>query len=480
MAIRWFSPAELDPLAAAAAPITPDPSVRPRRAERVMRPEEIEAHVNATVGAAKNRDEAHAVLVAQMMEQGIPRQEAILVAARDMARAHFDAGRGKPTQPHPFEQAYDAAVGAPQYAGAPPGPRLQMPEENPYATPEEIRAAGYQSMSEPGPTSIDGTPVRRPEQFATMDDARDYSTRVPLTDAERKARRDGATHRMSPKDEAMAARGFMPVNTPDGRVSYMVGYEDAEGDPRFQPSVIPGAPGRVGARGDLEQTDPSKPGFFIDEAQGPAGRAYVYRQNEAAQNAQSDYMRERQLYRQARAAGMTPAQLRAADPSWAAVGSDPNRPGGATRDLVEARRANDARAREARWRAQMMLAGRNPGKNMVNAFGMMGDPGLTEDQRSSLRYMMPGGERAAGVDAAHNQQLTNLGLRVAQGLATGQGMNNMPPAVADAAAAKARAAARAADPAAAGREDIAGTNYSSPEAQAEFERLAEEHDSGDE
>jgi hypothetical protein len=51
------------------------------------------------------------------------------------------------------------------------------------------------------------------------------------------------------------------------------------------------------------------------------------------------------------------------------------------------------------YRAQMMLAGSNPRKNQVNAWSMMNDPNVSEEQRRSLQYMLPGGELAAGVDA---------------------------------------------------------------------------------
>jgi hypothetical protein len=47
----------------------------------------------------------------------------------------------------------------------------------------------------------------------------------------------------------------------------------------------------------------------------------------------------------------------------------------------------------------MMLAGNNPRKNMVNAWSMMNDPGVSDEQRRALQYMLPSGQLAAGVDA---------------------------------------------------------------------------------
>jgi hypothetical protein len=73
------------------------------------------------------------------------------------------------------------------------------------------------------------------------------------------------------------------------------------------------------------------------------------------------------------------------------------------------------------WKAQSMLAGGQPTggprgtKAATNALMMMSDPNLTDEQRSSLRYMLPGGQLAAGVDA---HQLETA-ARLAQGAVTG-------------------------------------------------------------
>lgn len=81
----------------------------------------------------------------------------------------------------------------------------------------------------------------------------------------------------------------------------------------------------------------------------------------------------------------------------------------------------DRASRAAAWRAQSMLAGGQPTggprgtKAAANAWLMMGDQGLTDDQRSSLRYMLPGGQFAAEVDARANQQAFELAKQMALG-----------------------------------------------------------------
>jgi hypothetical protein len=60
------------------------------------------------------------------------------------------------------------------------------------------------------------------------------------------------------------------------------------------------------------------------------------------------------------------------------------------------------------YRAQMMLAGSNPRKNQVNAWSMMNDPNVSEEQRRALQYMLPGGQLAAGVDAQNMQNANDV------------------------------------------------------------------------
>ena len=128
-----------------------------------------------------------------------------------------------------------------------------------------------------------------------------------------------------------------------------------------------------------------------------------------------------------------------------------------------------------RWEnysAQMMLAGSNPRKNMVNAWSMMNDPNVSEEQRRALQYMLPGGQLAAGVDA-NNAALAG---RMAQSAMTAFLTNN--PTATPEQRAMFEQRAREANPAAAGAGDIAAGKPETPEGQAELGRLAESMDTG--
>ena len=82
-----------------------------------------------------------------------------------------------------------------------------------------------------------------------------------------------------------------------------------------------------------------------------------------------------------------------------------------------ARRTGDRQdtldARRRRVATNAMLAGPSPGRNMTNAFDMLGNPsdfGLTQNQQRALQYMLPGGKLAAEVESRQ--------LRSAQDIAT--------------------------------------------------------------
>jgi hypothetical protein len=86
-----------------------------------------------------------------------------------------------------------------------------------------------------------------------------------------------------------------------------------------------------------------------------------------------------------------------------------------------ARRTGDRQdkldARRRRVATNAMLAGPNRGRNMTNAFDMLGNPsdfGLTQNQQRALQYMLPGGKLAAEVDANNMRTATDMataGLR---------------------------------------------------------------------
>jgi hypothetical protein len=206
-------------------------------------------------------------------------------------------------------------------------------------TVEELRDMGLFGESEPGPRTVDGMPVRRPQEFTTEREAQGYTTRAPISATDRAFRNGGllrgdptAAFEPSQRDLDMAARGFLPVFGPDGSVGYSV----ASSDPA---SSIPGAPGRRGRRADLEgplmrdgkpvyQTDAGgnvvkdKDGFPVPvpmyEAQnvpGPTGMMYVYRPTDELLQKNAALNEEQRIRRQANAAGMSADDLAAMDPA---------------------------------------------------------------------------------------------------------------------------------------------------------------------
>lgn len=407
MAIRGLSPADLDNVESASAPIMPDPRVR---AKRWGQPQ-IDAHVRDTMGASINNDEAQAVLMAQLMEQGIPRDEAMVIAARDMARAHTDSYRGRPTPPSQFERDYNEATGMPARPQV-AAPAPQVDADMVPLTPDELRARGQNPFTEPGVNMPDGTSMVRPQAIATEQDARDYNTRIPVTHENAMQAGADAAFLPSPRDRDMMARGFFPVYAPDGSVSYSVGTGPSEMLPSADGRGIPGAPGRLGPRADLQETDPSRPGFVLEKVRGPTGTNYIYKQNDAARAKQAAYMQERQIARMADATGMDETALAAMSPEE-------------RRMAVRSSKRSDAQDRMNAWKSQMMLAGRNPAKNMVNAFNAMGDSDLTDQQRSSLRYMLPGGQLAAAVDAKQLDEAAALAQRAVTGALAGGGQTSL-------------------------------------------------------
>ena len=87
-----------------------------------------------------------------------------------------------------------------------------------------------------------------------------------------------------------------------------------------------------------------------------------------------------------------------------------------------ARRTGDRQdkldARRRRVATNAMLAGPNPGRNMTNAFDMLGNPsdfGLTQNQQRALQYMLPGGQLAAEVESRQLQSAQDIATSALRG-----------------------------------------------------------------
>jgi hypothetical protein len=307
-----------------------------------------------------------------------------------------------------------------------------------------------------------GRPLNTPEDVAA------YETRTA----------DPETGRLtySEYDRDKMARGYRPVVMDDGTIGYFTsadgyiptdnGMEYAWADvPGSDPAASRGAVGRAGRRMDLEKA--TVPGstdnrYEIATMTSPTGETVqAWRPSQAGKDftksQRTQQMRatlaDRAGLSAAEAAGLTDDQLR---------------------EQARATRTNERKAREEAWRAQMMLGGGQPTggprgtKALANAIMM-----LPEDQRaSSMRYMLPGGERAAAVEAANAATAGKLAHSAMTAFLT----NN--PMATPEQRAMFEQRAREANPAAAGAQDIASGKPETPEAQAELGRLAESMDTG--
>jgi len=312
-----------------------------------------------------------------LMAKGMSYQKAAERVADEKAVASED-----------FQARINAAAAASRPVPAPVAP------EEPTVSPETIREYGYMSQAEPGPRTVlgGGKPVVG-KQFNKMSEAIDYMTRPPVMDANRHLANPGAAYLESPRDRDMRLRGFFPVFADDGSVSYSVGTGQNALYP--QDKGIPGGLGRLGPRKDLQETDPSQPGFILDRVDGPTGMNYIYKQNAAARDQQAAYMTERQLYRMAEAAGMSPAEFAAQNEG--AFGAIAANPEAKARMMVQGKRQADEAERLALWKSQMMLAGGRPtggiggSKAAAVAYNQLNDPNANNWQRAVMaKALVPG------------------------------------------------------------------------------------------
>lgn len=463
-------PSRVDPLFAADTPITPDPTPGAKGSSKGYATRE--AMIARLVAAGYTAEEAAKVVDAELARSG-PRPEGMWAQDNSPAgMANLRQGianqRASERRMGAFEDNYNAATGAPAKPEIAPPPTA--PDEVPL-TADELRGMGYNPYTEPGVNMPDGTKAARPRQLMTESEAAAYNTRTP---------NGPGWYNPSGRDKDMMARGYVPVMNQDGTVSYRLG-------PGGEVDGLPGTPGRGGRREDLEaplmKADGTPvldgngnpvPRFRVDNMSGPLSENNsVYVQSNEARAKQDAYRRERQLYRDAEIQGVSPAQLLAQSP-----GDYGDLTAGGQRDRIGARAANEgarqaaAAKREEAWRAQMMLGGGRPtggiggSKATVNAW-----LNLPPDQRASaMRYMLPGGQLSATVDAANATQAGRMAQQAMVAF-----LQNNPGATPEQRAA-AEIQLRKGDPAAAGAADIAAGKFGSPEALDEFDRLAGAND----
>lgn len=191
----------------------------------------------------------------------------------------------------------------------------------------------------------------------------------------------------------------------------------------------------------------------------PNGPVWVYGydpndeegKKERTKNAQNQ-RDELQLRRMAERAGISMSEARSL------VGEDGSVQG--IRDLAIDRRREDKEARRKAYTDRNMLAGNDPRQNLVNAYNTL-DPEM--QQQAMLGMMFPDG--ATPLDVQQARAAAEARLNVADALSPDPMRDEMM-----------RQQLDQQNPAAAGVRHISEGNYESPEAQKEFERLAESYD----
>lgn len=343
----------------------------------------------------------HAILMQQLISQGVPLEQARVIAGREVIRRQSAAAderaqaRVASGYKDPRQTAYNAATGADGYGfddegnpaflgqvdirnpaqssarererrayshNAPYNSEMDY-QNNPRAYayyPEGTAPApvageepAFADSTVPGPRTLDGKPPT-PSRGLNAEEAEAYNTRKP--------------GQLSQADRDMAARGLVPVVTPDG-VRYMASA--ATGGPGGGP-LFPGGPGRAGdGRPDL--TDK---GWIAVERRGPDGRVVmVYEPGPKIREKQAADLKARQAAYQQKKARM------------------------------------DAEREAARqhWRATAMLAGGSQNLNSGNRWIADALVGMKPDDRdAAIRYMLPGGELHARVDAANAERAAKM------------------------------------------------------------------------
>ena len=328
----------------------------------------------------------HAARMAELVRQGVPRQQAMEIAGREVIQAQSaeaDARADARVQSgyrDPRQTAYNAETFAegygfddsnqPAYLGPvdidnPSEGELVARGRRAYNARDprgaEVAAAGGQiygdyvpsdevpeplGMTAPGPRTLDGRPTAMPKPLMTPEDVEAYDVRKP-----------GG---LSQRDRDMAERGMVPVVTPDG-VSYMRQYVPSR--PQNDGYQIPGGPGRAGPRPDLEgkrQPEDLEGKYEPQTMVGPDGNpVQVLRPTAEFAGEQKAVMKTR-------------------------------------REALDA----DFQKKRDRRIAMAMLAGGSENLNAGNRWIAEALLDMTPEQRaSSMRYMLPGGDRAAAVDA---------------------------------------------------------------------------------
>jgi hypothetical protein len=284
-----------------------------------------------------------------------------------------------------------------------------------------FRNARASLSSAPGPRDISGI-AAPPRSFATVEESQDYDLRKPI----RNEAGDVVGVMPSQRDIDMHQRGYVPVYGDDGSVSYGIAAGDVRALQQNQGDGVlggfnagmRGGVGRLGPRPDLEEA-----GWELQSAPSPFGGEFgtvpVYRQSEELREGFDAQKQQRALVRLAGQAGIS---YEDAMEYMAGMAGDEAEKTAATMQWLRARgqeaSQDDKRQRGRRVQMNAMLSGPNAGRNLTNAFDMLGSPGdfgLTQNQQRALQYMLPGGQLAAEVESRQLQSAQEIATSALRG-----------------------------------------------------------------
>lgn len=333
--------------------------------------------------------EAVAIIAERLMAQGMDRatayaraKEQVLIAKQgvrdEMNTPAPPNEKSRPIEERQamFEQGYNEATGAPQpsdlsdfdgardWSGWKPGMPLPQLGAGGGMRPGRQGRPRPAGQTVPGPRMPNGLPVKPSEPIYDADEATAYK--------ERPWNADSGAWTQSPQDNAMRARGYVPIYNEDGSIGYAIGYLPRELNPDGRGAEIPGGPGRAGQRRDLEDS-----GWKTEQRMGPLGPQTVYVPGDERQKSFDEQDERLARKRIAKSAGLSSAE---------AMGLSMDD----LRSRADAARIDDYNARNRAWKAQSMLAGGRPtggvggSKATVNAWNALGDQGLNDWQRLTM------------------------------------------------------------------------------------------------
>jgi hypothetical protein len=415
------SPADLDPVEAAAAPIPVESDLGAQRRARLenagMDPEQAGRVVAAQQDLEGRLDPRHGVNPDRLFNhpthgENTPAKNAALAQRVQRSKDADAAMSGMAASMYPHQQfENDAATGAEleekvrqaRIFELQTGPSRYDPVVRPGRRSPAPQRQDY-GRTVPGPRTMDGSDPAPGRAFASQEEADAYYQRPEDPN-------NPGLFLPSQADADMRKRGFVPVMTPDG-VRYQLEAQDSRYDVGYgmqgrKPWLTEGTrsykplSAGEGAGLDVSKEEGGQPLEYVRTpapspltGEGSArGQVYTLGPGAAVREYNQDMQLERQAIRMAADAGVPVEEFVANDPQFKVL---LNSPAAVRRLKVAENRRKEQQERRDAWKAQAMLAGGNRAKNAVNAVGM-----LPADERNQvLQYWASGGTGSTPLDVA--------------------------------------------------------------------------------